>query len=292
MSRTQLPKLVLFDGGWLLHRAAHALAKYRPNSWVKEAPLLFSGWVFSTALRLKAKNVVVLFDSDTSFRKKIYADYKSNRGGGEGDSFIDGQSPYDAKLGILNMLQAHNVPCCEVPGYEADDLFATFTNLGRNEYFFYVVTKDKDMVQLVSDTVHCYLPPLPPKNVEVFTTPENVREQRLGFTAKQFLDYQTLIGDAIDTVPGVCKPGKARRILQEHGSLFTFFKTREGREFWNEHQESLVRNRSLVKLAKNALSKLPRTEVRPITSSLLHMKSPRAYGDFARFAQSKTNRLL
>lgn len=289
---SSLPKLALFDGGWLMHRAAFAIAKHRPNSWVREAPGLFANWVFTSALRLKAKHVAVLFDSDTSFRKRIYANYKSNRGGGEGDTEEVEHSPYEAKAGIIAMLDAHNVPYHEEPGYEADDLFAAFVSLAKGEYHCYLVTKDKDMVQLVSDTVHCYLPPLPPKNVEVFTTPDTVQELRLGLTASQFLDYQTLIGDAIDTVPGVIKPGAARKLLREHGSLKHYFRTKEGRAFWDEHQESLTRNRKLVKLASSAITTLPRLEVRPIARLPRGIQSPKSYAEYARFAFSNTRSLF
>lgn len=289
MSATYV-RVALFDGGWLLHRSAHALAKRRPNSWVNDCAGLFTGWVFETAVRLKCRNIAVLFDSDSSFRKSIYPDYKIDRGGGEGSAYADGHSPYDAKPGIMRMLRVHNVPFWEVDSFEADDLFSSYVNLMPDEYKAFLIAKDKDMLQLIRSNVSVYIPPFQHKD-EVFITENTIGDQRYGLSPKQFLDYQTLIGDKIDSIPSIIKPAKALKLLQEHSSLRAYFQTDEGLDFWNNHQHALTRNRKLVRLSTDAFSKLPNTEVSQLTGALA-IKSPKAYSDFSRFAFSRNKSLF
>lgn len=293
--KTELGRVALFDGGWFMHRAAHAAHRNRPNSWLKVAPDFVVSWVFTTAVRLQCKQLAVLFDSDSSFRKKLYPEYKSNRGGSKlsKGAGYDGDEPemgvYEVKVPLMLRLRELNVPCWEVPGYEADDLFASYAkNMPRTHHAF-LVTKDKDMVQLVNSRVTCYIPPVS-KQPEVFTTPENVQEQRLGFTATQFLDYQTLVGDSIDCVPSILKPSKAKALLQEHGSLQTFFKTKEGLQFFNQHQEQLLLNRKLVKLHSDAFDNFPSAEIKRVITA--NVKTSAAYDAFAKFAFSSSRRLF
>lgn len=292
--KVEMERVALFDGGWLLHRAAHAALRNRPNSWVEAAAGFVSSWVFSTAVHLRCSRLAFLSDSDTSFRRKLYPEYKSNRGGTAEESLDSSDVPevgsvYEAKETILNALQALNVPCWEIPGYEADDLFAAYVKHMPETYHAFLITKDKDMVQLVNERVTCYVPALG-KQGEVYTTPENVSAQRMGFTAAQFLDYQTLIGDKIDCVPAILTPAKAKKILQEHRTLRRYFQTKEGLAFWNEHQDRLVLNRKLVKLHDDAFENFPSTQIKQIASA--NVKQPPAYKEFASFAFSTARRLF
>ena len=99
---------------------------------------------------------------------------------------------------------------------------------------------------------------VPPMNKKEAVLVDSKKVQKIwGVEPKQMVDLQTLIGDSIDSIPHVLTENKARKLLAQHGSLKKYFATKEGLQFWNENQAELVRNRSLVRLAKDCVNDLP-----------------------------------
>jgi 5'-3' exonuclease len=70
------------------------------------------------------------------------------------------------------------------------------------------------------------------------------------------VDYQTLIGDKVDSIPHILTDKKARELLTEHGSLKKYFGTKAGKKFWLANQAELVRNRTLVRLVATCVDDL------------------------------------
>src|SRR6185503_8433811 len=107
-------------------------------------------------------------------------------------------------------------PVLVVDGVEADDVIATLTEQAKREGWRTVVsTGDKDFAQLVDDRV-MLVNTMSNEKLDI----EGVKK-KFGVPPEKFLDYLTLIGDAIDNIPGVDKvgPKTACRWIEKYGSL-------------------------------------------------------------------------
>ena len=144
-----------------------------------------------------------------TFRHELYADYKVHRK--EMPEELVPQFP-----AIRRVLEVLGVPVLELPSYEADDILAT---LGRVTEELggdcYLVSGDKDCRQLITDHVKVY-------NVRknlVYDAAELAKDW--GVTPAQVVDFQALVGDAVDHVPGVplIGPKLAQELLQKYGTL-------------------------------------------------------------------------
>jgi DNA polymerase-1 len=158
----------------------------------------------------KPDYLLVAFDLPApTFRSGLYPDYKAHRA----------EMPVDlqAQLPLIRQaLDALNVPAVGHPGYEADDLLATVARAAsRKGVRVRICTSDKDCRQLIDDRISLY---------NLRKHQEFGRKELLddwGVTPEQVVDFQTLVGDSVDNVPGVkgVGPKTATRLLKEFGSL-------------------------------------------------------------------------
>lgn len=132
------------------------------------------------------------FDIKTqTFKESQYGGYKANRAEMPGD--LAQQIPY-----IRRALEAYRIPILQLEGYEADDVIGTLARKAAAEsYPVFVVSSDKDMLQLVNDKV-CVLNP--PKD-NLICNAEKV-EEILGVPPSKVVDVMALRGDSIDNIPG------------------------------------------------------------------------------------------
>ena len=122
------------------------------------------------------------------------------------------QIPY-----IRRLLEAYRIPILEMPGYEADDVIGTLARQAAEQsHTVYVVSSDKDMLQLVNDKI-CVLNP--PKDNLICDAPKV--EEILGVPPERVVDVMALRGDSIDNIPGA--PGIGDKgsvdIIQRFGSV-------------------------------------------------------------------------
>jgi len=158
----------------------------------------------------KPDALICTFDlSGPTFRDQLYDAYKAERG--EMPEELVGQIPK-----IERVLQALGIPVLSCEGYEADDLLATLARIcdeaGAN---CFIVTGDKDCRQLITDRVAVY-------NIrknQVFDAAA-LRED-WGIGPDQVVDFQALVGDKVDNVPGVAGigPKTAQQLLETYGTL-------------------------------------------------------------------------
>ncbi|HEV7222785.1 MAG TPA: DNA polymerase I [Pirellulales bacterium] len=147
--------------------------------------------------------------SGPTFRHELYADYKVHRAEMPGELLP--QFP-----AIRQAVEALGIPLLELPSFEADDILATVARMTDElggECF--LVTADKDCRQLITDRVKVY----------------NVRKNQIydaaalaadwGVRPDQVVDFQALVGDPVDHVPGVplIGPKIARELLQKYETL-------------------------------------------------------------------------
>lgn len=148
-----------------------------------------------------------------NFRHQLYEPYKSTRS----EMPVDLRPQFDD---IRRMLAALGVPVLEVPGYEADDILATIARIAEEQgKDCYLVTGDKDCRQLISDRVKV----LNIRKNEVFDAV--ALQATWGVRPDQVVDFQTLVGDAIDNIPGVplIGPKIAQELLQKYDTLEGIF---------------------------------------------------------------------
>lgn len=144
-----------------------------------------------------------------TFRHDLYDAYKADRG--EMPEELATQLPK-----IRELLAALAIPVLGQPGYEADDVLATIARkCDQAGVRCLLVTGDKDCRQLISDQVSIY-------NIrkdEEFAASELLADW--GIRPEQVVDFQALVGDKVDNVPGVplIGPKIAKELLDTYGTL-------------------------------------------------------------------------
>jgi DNA polymerase I len=209
MSESQT--LVLVDGSSYLYRAFHALPDLR-NAQGEPTGAIYG--VLSMLRRLVADHKAALlgcvFDpKGKTFRDEIYADYKANRPSVPDELALQIPPLFEA-------IRAMGWPLIVIDGVEADDVIGTLALAATRQSFKTIIsTGDKDLAQLVDD------------HVTLINTMSNERLDVAGVQAKfgvppsRIVDYLTLVGDAVDNVPGVEKvgPKTAVKWLSQYESL-------------------------------------------------------------------------
>ncbi|CAM3812977.1 DNA polymerase I [Paracidovorax anthurii] len=207
--------LVLVDGSSYLYRAFHAMPDLRavPGDPSSPATGAIRGMInMLQALRKEfpADYAACVFDaSGPTFRDALYPEYKAHRA----------PMPDDLRAQIEPIHEVVRLlgwPVVCVPGVEADDVIGTLAVCAAREGIEVIVSSgDKDLSQLVDE------------RITIIDTMSGKRRDVAGVTAEfgvppaLMVDYQTLVGDAVDNVPGVPKvgPKTAAKWLNEYGSL-------------------------------------------------------------------------
>ena len=204
-------KLVLVDGSSYLYRAYHAMPDLTTSSG--ETTGAIYGVINMLRRQLKehpSDYLVVVFDAPgKTFRDDIYPDYKSNRP----------PMPDDLRAQIApthDVIQAMGIPLLSVAAVEADDVIGTLSSTASAMSIDTdIMSGDKDLAQLVGKRVRL----IDSMKGETYDTAGI--KSRFGVAPEQIVDYLTLVGDAVDNVPGVPKvgPKTATRWLETYRTL-------------------------------------------------------------------------
>ena len=207
--------LVLVDGSSYLYRAFHAMPDLRvdrndPQSAPTGAVRGMVNMMQSLGREVASDYAVCVFDAPgKTFRDDLYPAYKAQRS----------PMPDDLRAQIEPVHEVVKLlgwPLIMVAGVEADDVIATLAKRGAEQGFKVIISSgDKDLSQLVDP------------QIMVVDTMNGKRRDVAGVTAEfgvppdRMIDYQTLVGDTVDNVPGVAKvgPKTAAKWLLEYGSL-------------------------------------------------------------------------
>ena len=207
------PTLLLVDGSSYLYRAFHAMPDLRGPGNVPTGAIHglvnMLAWIRD---HIEAEHAVCVFDAKgPTFRDELYPEYKAHRP----------SMPEDLRAQIQPIHEVVKLlgwPILEVPGIEADDAIGTLARVAvESGHQVVVSTGDKDLAQLVNP--HVSLINTMAKPPEVLDIPGVLA--KFGVPPERIIDYLTLIGDAVDNVPGVEKvgPKTAVKWLSEHGTL-------------------------------------------------------------------------
>ena len=209
------PTPLLVDGSSYLYRAFHAMPDLRavPGDASSPATGAIRGMVNmmqSLKKEVPADYVACVFDAKgPTFRDAIYPEYKAQRSPMPDD--LRAQIPP-----IHEVVRLLGWTVLDVPGVEADDVIGTLAVTAAQQGVRVIVSSgDKDLAQLVNE------------HITIIDTMNGKKrdlagvEAEFGVPASLMVDFQTLVGDQVDNVPGVEKvgPKTAAKWLQEYGSL-------------------------------------------------------------------------
>ncbi len=244
-------RLFLLDGMALAYRAYFAFIS-RPliNSKGENTSAIYGFVTFLMKILddEKPEHIAVVFDTkEPTFRHKMFADYKATREKMPEDM-------YASFPRLKEVIRAFNVPLVEVPGFEADDVIGTLARQAESQNVLsYLVTGDKDFMQLVSPLVKMFRPARGAGDVEIVT--EKEVNDKFGVTPQQVVDVLALVGDSSDNVPGVKGVGEKTAIplIQKYGSLEELYKHIE--EIPQRGlKEKLTTNKELAFLSKTLVT--------------------------------------
>ena len=208
-----MPKsFYIIDGHYQIHRSYHAPFRQlnSPSGEPTRATHTFCQSLFNLIRTRRPDYLAMVLDvSDrTVFRCELYPEYKANRE----------PPPEDLPLQadrIIQIVQAMDIPVYRKEGFEADDLLATIAHrLANEDVELYLVSRDKDLDQLISDRVFLF----DPMKDQVLDRGKLMETK--GYAPEQAVDIQTLSGDPTDNVPGVVGigPKTAAKLVAKYGS--------------------------------------------------------------------------
>ena len=168
---------------------------------------------FISTLQKDHESDYIIFAIDSkgdTFRNEIDTNYKANRSAPPPE--LTQQLPV-----AIEWINKMGYKTLGKSGFEADDMIATVVRCAKEKgYKVRVVSHDKDLYQLIDDDKVIIVDAIKRKYVN-----EEACYEKYGVTPKQFIDYQSILGDSADNVPGVKGIGKvgAEKLLKEYGTL-------------------------------------------------------------------------
>jgi DNA polymerase-1 len=264
------PPVFLLDTMSFIFRAYHAMQRSRPMSTRSGLPtaaiFVFVNMIKKLRQDFQPRYFAAVFDvsgevfrderaramkplrkwngKTQSFDEVSYEGYKANRASMPED--LRRQIPY-----IRRALEALRIPILEAEGFEADDVIGTLAReAAQQQHEVFIVSGDKDMMQLVTPTVKI----LNPQKDNLILDPAKVVEV-LGVPPEKVIDVMALRGDAVDNIPGA--PGIGDKgsvdLIVEFGSLDAVLE-RSSEVKRKSYRESLEQNRDSVLLSKELVT--------------------------------------
>lgn len=233
--------LVIIDGHSLAYKIFY---KTPPLYNSKRIPTSMIHSFLNTILSIKEKiapnRMIVVFDSKgETFRHQFFSEYKANRS----------KAPEDliTQVEILKrIIPLLNIELYAKDGFEADDLIYTFSIISEDPVL--IVTKDKDLAQVVNDKIKIF----------DYQTNEIIDRDKIyekfGIYPEQIIDYLALTGDSSDNIPGVKGIGEktAISLLKEFGSLDNIYNNLD--KIKTSVREKLEKDREVAYLSKRLVT--------------------------------------
>ncbi|MFN9015804.1 MAG: DNA polymerase I [Hyphomonadaceae bacterium] len=278
-------RVTLVDGSGYIFRAFHGLPPLTRKS--DGAPIGAVSGFCNMIFKLLADerdgdqptHLAVIFDaSGPTFRNDIYPAYKANRPPAPED--LVPQFPM-----IREATRAFGLPSIELPGYEADDLIATYARQAAEKGAkVRILSSDKDLMQLITDKIFLYDPmkdrPMGPEAVM----------EKFGVAPEQVIDVQSLAGDSTDNVPGAPGIGvkTAAELLGIYGNLETLL-DRASEIKQPKRRETLIQFREQIEISKRLVTLMDNV---PVLEHLEHFgvrePEPTVLLDFLRKMELRT----
>lgn len=203
--------LYLIDGNSYVYRAYYAIKGLSNSKGLPTNAIYgFTNMLLKIIRQKKPDGILVSFDSPVpTKRHRLYEEYKAQRPETPGD--LIQQIPH-----IRRMISALNIEVSEVLGYEADDVLGTIAKKAASQGAnVFIVTGDKDMLQLVGERIKVYDP------MKDMVLDEQYIQEKFGVGAERITEFMALTGDAVDNIPGIKGIGEktAKELLSQFSSL-------------------------------------------------------------------------
>jgi DNA polymerase-1 len=241
--------VVIVDSHSLIYQVFHAMPSMTSPSGLEVGAL--HGFLRDLAElrdRWKPTFLICAFDeSEETFRNRLYDQYKIHR-----EPMPEGLR---AQMPLIHQaMDILGIAKLSLAGFEADDILATLAaDAVEAKARCLLVTSDKDCRQLISDRVQL----LNIRKAEVFD--RQALQAAWGIAPEQVVDFQALVGDSVDNVPGVPQigPKAAQQLLEEFGSLEAIYDNLERvagakkQATLRAHRDQAFLSRSLVQLRRD-----------------------------------------
>jgi DNA polymerase I len=248
MAKTASPKKIfLVDAMGFIFRAYFApmVRLNNPQGVPTKVPYLFSNMLRKLQKEHGPDYLAVVFDTKApTFRDKLFDKYKAHRPPMPDDLAI--QLPY-----VRRMCEAMRLPILEFDGFEADDVIGALSKQAAKKGLeVFIVTSDKDMMQLVGGSVRVLRPGAGPDKGDLVVDAAKV-EELMGVPPEKVADVMALMGDSIDNIPGAKGIGEkgAKELIRRFGSVEAALdraKEVEGKRY----REALENSRDAVIMSK------------------------------------------
>jgi len=238
--------VTIIDTFGFFFRSFYALPQHLKNKDGFPTGLLTGFTNFISTLQKEHDSDYIIFAIDTkgdTFRNEIDPNYKANRSAPPPE--LSMQLPV-----AIEWIDKMGYKTLGMKGYEADDMIATVTYLAKEKgYIVRVVSHDKDLYQLIDDERVTIIDAIKRKSVD-----EKACYEKYGVTPKQFIDYQSILGDSADNVPGVKGIGKvgAEKLLKEYGTLDNIYAHVE--EVKGANQKKLIASKEQAYMSKELVT--------------------------------------
>jgi DNA polymerase-1 len=237
-------RILVIDGNSLMHRAFYGVPPLSNRAGEPtNAVYGFLNMLLRILKEYEPQWIGIAFDTHApTFRHEAYADYKGTRH----------KTPEDLipQFHVLReVLPYMGIAVMELDGYEADDILGTCAREAEDKGVdAYLVTGDKDALQLVSDTTRVVLTKRGITDIHLYD-PKALREE-YGLAPGQIVDMKALMGDSSDNIPGVPGVGKKTAL-----SLLADYKDIEGiyahvEEIKGKLKDKLTDNEKLARLSR------------------------------------------
>ncbi len=260
-------RLIIIDGNSIINRAFYALPDMTNSEGLHTNAIYgFTRMLFKIIDDYKPTHISVAFDMKApTFRHKEFSEYKAGRKKMPGEL---GQQLQPLKE-LLDKFDIHRM---EMAGYEADDLIGTVSKMGEDNGFkVYIVTGDKDAIQLASDKTTTLITKKGVGEVEEYNYDSVI--ERYEMTPTQFIDLKGLMGDKSDNIPGVPGIGEKTgiKLIKEFSSVENLIENTEQlkgsvKKKIEENKEQAIFSKKLATIMRDV----------PIEISLDEL----AYGDY------------
>lgn len=208
-------KLLILDGNSLMNRAFYALPPLTNSEGLHTNAIYgFLTMLLKMKEEIAPDYIVSTFDrSAPTFRHNEYKDYKAGRK--KMPPELAEQFPV-----VKEVLELFSINIFEIDGFEADDLIGTLSTFSeKKDIEVYIVTGDRDALQLASDNIKVVITKKGITEKEIYDGKRMIEEY--GVTSEQFIDVKGLMGDSSDNIPGVPGIGEktAFKLIKEYGSI-------------------------------------------------------------------------
>ncbi len=205
--------LTIIDTFGFLFRNFYALPPLKSKKGFPTGMITgFLNFISSLGRDFETDYIVFTLDSKEkeTFRKEMFKDYKANRP----------EAPEDLKAQLpvaINLIKNMGFKMLEIPGFESDDIIASLAKLAASKGIkVKIVSHDKDMYQLIDDDKIVIFDPI--KKVEIN---EEKCIEKFGVHPNDFINFQALVGDSSDNIPGVKGVGvkTAAKLINQYKTL-------------------------------------------------------------------------